>query len=141
MPPFAQIWSYDHNWNDIAYPEFLLNDSRVSQYVHGSAFHNYAGEPSAMTTLHERFPDKPIFMSEGSEFGVTGAARIVKYFRNYASTYTAWVTLLDQHRKPNSGPFSADATMVELDTTTKTVKKNVSACYSRIRLAMELIGR
>jgi len=77
-----------------------------------------------MTRLHDDHPERPIFMSEGSEFGVSGAARIVSYFRNWATTYTAWVTMLDQNRKPNNGPFSAGATMVELDTKTTTVKRN-----------------
>jgi O-glycosyl hydrolase len=120
------VWCFDHNWSDEWYPEVLLDSPRFADLIGGSAFHHYSGQPSAMSTLHSHHPDKPIYMSEGSEFGVAGASKIVTYFRNWASSYTAWVTMLDQKRKPNSGPFSADATMMELDTRTMKVCTRVN---------------
>ena len=121
LPP---VWCFDHNWGDEWYPESLLNSSRFAPYIAATAFHHYSGQPTAMTDLHNKFPHMPIMMSEGSEFGISGASKIVSYFRNWATTYTAWVTMLDQNRKPNNGPFSAGATMVELNTKTKQVTRN-----------------
>jgi len=34
--------------------------------------------------------------------------------RNWSRSYNAWVTMLDEHRKPNCGPHAASATIIEL---------------------------
>jgi O-glycosyl hydrolase len=109
------IWSFDQNFADWWYPAQLLNDTRYARFVNGSAFHHYAGSPSDMTKLHVAFPDSPIMFTEGSGFGLLGAGHIVNIFRNWATTYTSWVTMLDKDRKPNSGPWGAGETMLELD--------------------------
>ena len=36
---------YDHNWDDTDYPISILDDTEAKQYVSGSAFHSYAGDP------------------------------------------------------------------------------------------------
>lgn len=77
-----------------------------------------------MSRLHEKFPEHDIFMSEGSEYGVGGAAKIIEFFRNWARSYMAWVTMLDNDRQPNSGPFYANPTMLELDKATGAVHRN-----------------
>lgn len=66
----TDVWCFDHNFNTLFYPEAILSDPATSQYVAGTAFHNYGGQPSAMSELHELYPDKDIFFSEGSTFGV-----------------------------------------------------------------------
>ena len=66
----TSIWCFDHNFNTLFYPEAILNDEGANKYVSGTAFHNYGGQPSAMTDLHEEHPCKDIFFSEGSTFGI-----------------------------------------------------------------------
>lgn len=66
----TDVWCFDHNFNTLFYPEAILGDPATAQYVAGTAFHNYGGQPSAMSELHELYPDKDIFFSEGSTFGV-----------------------------------------------------------------------
>lgn len=68
-----------------------------------------------MSHLHDEFPATNIYFTEGSVYGVTGARSIVYYFRNWAQSYNAWVTMLDEEGQPNAGPFTADATMVQLN--------------------------
>jgi hypothetical protein len=68
-----------------------------------------------MSHLHDEFPDTNIYFTEGSVYGVAGACSIVYYFRNWAQSYNAWVTMLDERGQPNAGPFTADATMVQLN--------------------------
>lgn len=114
----TSIWAFDHNWSDLYYPQKVLEDPEAYNYVSGTAFHLYSGRPEAMTKLHDTYPDKKIFFSEGSEFGLRGAEQIVAIFNNYASTYNAWVTMLDTEMKPNAGPFRPTSTMIELDTST-----------------------
>jgi O-glycosyl hydrolase len=74
-----------------------------------------------MSLLHDEFPASRIYFTEGSVYGVAGARSIVQYFRNWAKSYNAWVTMLDDAGKPNSGPFVADPTMVLLNSTDDSV--------------------
>ena len=49
------ILDYDHNWNDTSFPETVLG-SAAAQYVVGTAWHCYAGDPSAQTTVEQAYP-------------------------------------------------------------------------------------
>ena len=120
----TDIWCFDHNWNTPKYPKTIFDDNLASQYVAGSAFHNYGGRPTTMTELKEQYPDKDMFFTEGSEFGIRGADGIIEIFRNWGRTYNAWVTMLDDHLQPNAGPFHPVPTMMILDTETLQAKYN-----------------
>lgn len=118
----TRIWCFDHNWEDLWYPEKVLNDTYAAAFIEGTAFHFYRGKPESMTKLHEAYPDKKIFFTEGSAFGVKGAEKIIGIFRNWASTYMAWVTMLDSELQPNGGPFTPSPSMLLLDKNTMTVR-------------------
>lgn len=125
----TKIWSYDHNFNvqakpgdaGIDYPTAVLRDPKASRFVDGVAFHGYEGKPAGMSVFHERFPDVPIHFSEGSVFGVIGSLQLMSYLRNWACSYNAWVTMIDEKRGPNNGPFRASLTCLMLDSATKKV--------------------
>lgn len=121
----TQIWCFDHNWNTLWYPERVLNDTKASPYIQGTGFHGYRGMPSDMTTFHEKFPDKDIFFTEGSTFGMKGAKKIVNILRNWARSYSAWVTILDTNLEPNEGPFNPQPTMIQIDADTLEVIYNL----------------
>jgi len=124
----TQILAYDHNWtehpNDAAatppdetadidsYPQNALN-SPAAKWVSGVAYHCYSGDPSAMTALHNQFPDKAIYFTEcsGSESSdpantfsdtLKWHARnlIIGTTRNWAETVINWNLALD----PSGGP-------------------------------------
>jgi len=110
------IWGFDHNFNNPGFPATILRDSQAAQFVDGSAFHLYEGKPEAMSTLQREFPDKPIYFTEGSVYGVKGATEIISYFRNWSRSYNAWVTMIDHRGKPNvSGFHDCDPTIVVLN--------------------------
>ena len=111
----TKIWCYDHNFNNLRFPTTILADPDASRYVDGTAFHHYEGRPSAMTTLSERFPDKHVYFTEGSVFGVEGAAQIIEFLRNGARSYNAWVTIIDHKGKPNPGPHDCSPTCIVLN--------------------------
>ena len=123
----TEIWAYDHNFNDaptpdgddpgIAYPRVVMSDPQAAKYVDGVAFHGYAGRPAGMTTFHGEFPGIPLYFTEGSAFGTRGALTIVGHLRNWARSYNAWVTMIDENGKPNNGPFEASRTNVMLNST------------------------
>jgi glucosylceramidase len=124
----TKILGYDHNWsehpNDIAstppdetsdvndYPQEILS-SPAARWVSGTSYHCYYGDPSAMTTLHNEFPSKDIYMTEcsGSQSGdpantfsdtLKWHARnlIIGSPRNWAKTVINWNVALD----PSGGP-------------------------------------
>jgi O-glycosyl hydrolase len=112
------IWCFDHNFNHPGYPASLLRDPQAAQYIDGSGFHLYEGKPSAMSKLHDEFPDKHIYFTEGSTYEASGAVEIMTYFRNWARSYNAWVTLIDHQMKPNPGPHECSPTCMVLDRNT-----------------------
>jgi glucosylceramidase len=124
----TQIFAYDHNWaehpNDIAstppdetadinaYPQNVLN-SPAARWVSGVAYHCYYGDPSAMTVLHNQFPDKAIYFTECSGSQSADPANtfsdtlkwharnlIIGATRNWAETVINWNLALD----PSGGP-------------------------------------
>jgi len=72
----------------------------------------------AMTTLHNKFPDKHIYFSEGSVFGMEGAAQIITFLRHWARSYNVWVTIIDHRAQPNPGPHDCSPTCIVLNSDT-----------------------
>ena len=62
----TQIWAYDHNWDVESYPQQVISDATAGSFTEGAAFHCYGGDPSAMTTFHQQFPQKSVYMTECS---------------------------------------------------------------------------
>ncbi len=90
----VKIWAFDHNPGDLnSYMNAVYNTN--IEGVDGAAVHDYGGELSNMTTLHNSYNDKSIHLTERSVWGTTGMDRIIQYYRNYAESYNCWVTMLD----------------------------------------------
>ena len=127
----TQILAYDHNWtehpNDVAatppdetadidsYPQNVLN-SPAAQWVSGVAYHCYSGDPSAMTALHNQFPDQAIYFTECSGSQSSDPANtfsdtlkwharnlIIGATRNWAETVINWNIALDPAGGPHVG--------------------------------------
>ncbi len=136
----TEIWCYDHNYNikavtngspvfiperpgdaGIGYPRSILQDFVARMYTDAIAFHGYVGTPAGMTEIHKEFPNVPVRFTEGSVFGLQGGVKLIQLLRNYVSSYNAWVTMLDENRKPNNGAFTASRTIIERNTKTNEV--------------------
>jgi len=112
----TKVWILDHNFDmAMSYAGEILADTNAYAATDGIAFHDYSGEPSEMTTLHNAYPDKEIFFTERSVWGTSGMDRIIQYFRNWSCTYNVWVTMLDSDKLPNNGPFIPDPTLAIQD--------------------------
>ena len=59
----TKILTWDHNCDVPEYPIEVLG-SAAGQYVDGAAFHLYAGDISALSTVHDAFPNKNIYFTE-----------------------------------------------------------------------------
>ena len=60
----TNIIIYDHNCDNTQYPISILADAAAKPYVTGAAFHLYAGDISALSTLHNAYPDKQVYFTE-----------------------------------------------------------------------------
>ncbi len=111
----TKIWMLDHNYDlwgralcELGYPD-------VNRFVDGIAWHGYAGEPSAMTRVHEAFPGKHTYWTEGGpeytsptySTDWTGwSATFTAILRNWSRCIIGWNLALDERGRPNIGPFS-----------------------------------
>ena len=60
----TKIVLYDHNCDRPDYPIAVLSDAAAKQFVDGSAFHLYAGDVTAMSTVHDAHPTKNLYFTE-----------------------------------------------------------------------------
>ena len=81
----------------------------------------------------------PIHFTEGSVFGIQGAVDLIERLRNWATSYNAWVLMLDDQGKPNNGPFEAKYAAVALNT--KTLKPEYLLGYYIYGQFMKFIPR
>jgi len=109
----TKLWSFDHNFSDAwGHIPGVLNNSQANAALDGVAFHDYSGEASTMSDVHNAYPDKNMMVTERSLWGTAGADRIAQYFRHWATTYEAWVTMLDQNIAPEKWTGVPDPTML-----------------------------
>ncbi|GAE07091.1 O-glycosyl hydrolase family 30 [Paenibacillus sp. JCM 10914] len=112
----TEVWVNEFNIYDWEQQnKRIYDDPEAYALSDGTAFHDYWGHLSSMSDAHEAHPDKPIYMTERSVWGTKGADRIIQYFRNYARSYNAWVTLLDNQGQPNVSSTGAGRTLVTID--------------------------
>ena len=74
------------------------------------------------------FPSKHIYFTEGSTFGTSGAVRIIDILRNWARSYNAWVTIINDQGEPNPGPHSCSPTCIVLNSASKTLHYRYDYC-------------
>jgi len=60
----TKIIIYDHNADQPGYPISVLSDPDAAKYVDGSAFHLYGGPITALSVVHNEFPEKNIYFTE-----------------------------------------------------------------------------
>jgi glucosylceramidase len=60
----TKIIIWDHNCDNAAFPIAVLNDAAAKSFIDGSAFHLYAGDINAMSTVHAAHPDKNLYFTE-----------------------------------------------------------------------------
>ncbi|RKS67968.1 glucosylceramidase [Motilibacter peucedani] len=130
--PRTKILAYDHNWSthpdDVAttppgespetdYPYEVL-DSPAAQWVAGTAYHCYSGDPGAQSALHAAHPGKGIWFTEcsGSHGPTDTPAQVfrgtltwhartltVGTTRNWAKSVVTWNVALDSTGGPHNG--------------------------------------
>jgi glucosylceramidase len=105
---------YDHNPDVTSYALSILKDPDASKYVDGSAWHLYGGEISALTEVHDAYPDKNIYFTEQSIGGAHHETNIdisepvsdvvIGATRNWSKNVLLWNLAAD----PEDGPHTND---------------------------------
>ena len=125
----TKIWILDHNYDLWGRAIDELSDPKVYQYVDGVAWHGYVGSPDAMTRVHDAFPDKHAYWTEGGpdltnpDYATNWAhwsATFTGILRNWARCITSWNLVLDQNGKPDIGPFHCGG-LITLNTDTNQI--------------------
>lgn len=116
----TKIWLIDHNYSLWGRAIDELSDPAVYEAVDGIAWHGYVGEATAMSRVHQAFPAKNAYWTEGgpdisqpdyqTDF-TKWTATFNEILNNWASSITAWNLALDEKGKPNIGPFSCGGTI------------------------------
>ncbi len=142
----TKIWALDHNYNLWGRAIGELSDPDAYRYIDGIAWHGYAGVPADMRRVHDAFPDKSCYWTEGGP-DVTmpdyltdwtkWSSTYAEILRNWARSITAWNLVLDEQGKPNIGPFPCGG-VVTVDSHSKAVTRSgqywAFAHYSRMIL-------
>jgi glucosylceramidase len=105
----TKIVLYDHNCDAPQYPVSILTDPEARQYVDGSGFHLYAGDVSALSVVHDRFPEKNIYFTEQAVGGRRGfnlswpiSHVVVGATRNWSKNVILWNLASDPQFKPHT---------------------------------------
>ena len=128
----TKIWVLDHNYNLWGRAIGELSDPAAYEYIDGIAWHGYVGEASAMSRVHDAFPRKNAYWTEGgpdisapdyeTDFA-KWAATFNEIVNNWARSITSWNMALDEHGKPNIGPFSCGG-VITVDSATHKITRS-----------------
>jgi glucosylceramidase len=107
----TKIIVYDHNCDRPDYPITILNDPAARPFVDGSAFHLYGGDISALSTVHNAFPDKNLYFTEqwtGAKEGFDDNLKwhvknvIIGTVRNWGKVVLEWNLANDANYGPHT---------------------------------------
>lgn len=106
----TKIIVYDHNANRPDYPIKIYEDPEAAKYIDGSGFHLYDGSITALTDVHEAFPDKHIYFTEqmvverpdrpGINIASPVRRLIIGATRNWSRNVLEWNLAADPQNKP-----------------------------------------
>jgi glucosylceramidase len=74
----TKIWLLDHNYNLWGRVFNTLEDPNVFKYADGVAWHPYVGAAEAMTRIHNAYPTKGAYLTEGG-FELSAGKGIVEF--------------------------------------------------------------
>jgi len=140
----TKIVAYDHNCDQPQYPITVLSDSGANPYVDGSAFHLYAGDVSALSTVHNAFPNKNVYFTEqwtGSTGSFDGDLKwhlknvIIGTMRNWSKTALEWNLANNASFEPHTvggcNMCKGALTIISSDTFTRNVAYYIIAHASK----------
>jgi len=105
----TKIILYDHNCDAPEYPISILTDPDARKYIDGSGFHLYAGPITAMTKVHNAFPEKNLYFTEmmavsRNDFNVANPTEriLIGAMRNWSRNVILWNLAADPENDPHT---------------------------------------
>lgn len=114
----TKIYVFDHNYNydniddQRGYPTKIYSDADAVQYIAGAAYHNYGGNATEMSRVHNEAPSKELIFTEwtagtwswpgvGME-SITSDSQALIYdvLNNWGQGAIVWNLMLDSDRGP-----------------------------------------
>jgi len=140
----TKIWILDHNYNLWGRVLDSLQDDKLRKYVNAVAWHGYYGTPDMMSRVHDAYPEAEMHWTEGGP-DYTDPGYLTDWCKwggtfsnalsNWCRSLTAWNLALDEHGRPNIGPFPCGG-VVTINSQTKEITRSgqywAFAHYSRI---------
>jgi glucosylceramidase len=116
----TKIWLLDHNYNLWGRALCCLDAAGVKDFSNAIAWHGYVGTPDMMTKVTDAHPDVEMFWTEGGP-DITAKDYLTDWshwgevfagvFRHGCRCIIGWNLALNEHGKPNVGPFSCGGTV------------------------------
>ena len=128
----TKIWLLDHNYSLWGRTVCMLDDAKVKNYANAIAWHGYVGTVDSVSRVHEYHPDTEMFWTEGGPDYTAPdyqtdwskwATTFTGILRNWCRCIIGWNLALDEHGKPNIGPFSCGG-VVTINSKTKEITRS-----------------
>ncbi len=80
----TRLLTWDHNCDEVSYPIAVMDDPVARNWIHGAAFHAYAGTTSDIYQFTDEHPDKDVYFTEqtGSYPGLGFGGSLAWHARN-----------------------------------------------------------
>jgi glucosylceramidase len=141
----TKIVLFDHNLDRPDFPLTILSDPDAAKYVNGSGFHHYGGDMSAMTILHNAYPDKNLYFTEQMVVERPGSTSIdvasqvkrliIGSTTNWSKNTILWNLAADPMNKPHTDdggcPMCQGAVTIDGDKVTRNIAYYVVAHASK----------
>ena len=139
----TKIWVLDHNYNLWGRAVCSLADPKLRKYANTVAWHGYYGTADMMSKVHDAYPEVEMHWTEGGpDYTDPGyltdwckwAGTFSDILSNWCRSITAWNLALDEHGRPNIGPFPCGG-VVTIDSQSRNITRSgqywAFAHYSR----------
>jgi glucosylceramidase len=110
----TKIWILDHNYSLWGRALCTLQDEKLREYANAVAWHGYYGGADMMSKVQDAYPEIEMHWTEGGP-DYTDPGYLTDWCKwggtfsgilnNWCRSITAWNLALDEHGRPNIGPF------------------------------------
>lgn len=107
----TKIVIYDHNCDRPDYPLSILADTSAYKFIDGSAFHLYGGQITALSQVHNAYPNKNVYFTEqwtsgpgnfGADVDWAVQNLIIGATRNWSKNVLEWNLASDPNYNPHT---------------------------------------
>jgi glucosylceramidase len=129
----TKIILFDHNCDAPEYPISILTDPEANKFVDGSGFHLYVGPITAMSKVHDAFPNKNLYFTEmmvvnRDDFNAANPMEriVIGATRNWSRNVILWNLAADSQNKPHTDNGGCPTCQGAISIDGKNVTRNIA---------------